>query len=140
MKRVLLDTGVLVALANKRDPDHGLCQAAWKPLRARPVTVEGVLVEAAYLLRGDARGARAAVDIAITAGTEFRPITPGRLGRALDLMDRYRNVPMDLVDALLTAVAEEEEILDIFTLDQRGFGTYRLRGAGAFRILPVAPR
>ena len=51
-------------------------------------------------------------------------------------MAKYRDVPMDLVDALLVAIAEERHIPDVLTLDRRGFGVYRMRGRTAFRIVP----
>ena len=54
---VLLDTGVVVALVNAADPDHDACVAAWTRLRRPVLTVEGVLVEAAHLLREQRGGA-----------------------------------------------------------------------------------
>jgi len=43
---------------------------------------------------------------------------------------------MDLVDAVLVAVAEEHGIREVLTLDRRGFETYRPRGRQRFEILP----
>jgi predicted nucleic acid-binding protein len=43
---------------------------------------------------------------------------------------------MDLVDGLLVAIAEEEQIDRIFTLDRRGFLTFRRRGGRRFHVLP----
>jgi predicted nucleic acid-binding protein len=44
---------------------------------------------------------------------------------------------MDFADASLVAAAEETGIGDIFTLDRRGFSTYRIGRNRAFRIVPA---
>ena len=50
-------------------------------------------------------------------------------------MDRYRDVPMDLADASLVAIAESLNQRQIFTLD-RNFYIYRLWGHQSFEVLP----
>lgn len=50
-------------------------------------------------------------------------------------MDRYRDVPMDLADASLVAIAEVLNQRQIFTLD-RDFYIYRLCGNQSFEIVP----
>ena len=59
-----------------------------------------------------------------------------RLDRASSLMERYRNVPMDFADATLVTLAEEIDGDTVFTLDRRGFETYRIRSRKTFRIVP----
>ncbi len=51
------------------------------------------------------------------------------------LMETYRNVPMDLADAPLVALAEERGFTRIFTLD-RHFQAYRLHGRKRFALIP----
>jgi hypothetical protein len=136
-RQVLLDTGFLVALVNRDDPDHRRCVEAWAPLRAEVVSVDGVLVEAAWLLRKARGGARRAVEIVLTAKVRVEAGTPALYTRALDLMARYHDVPMDLVDALLVATAEHHDIAEVLTLDRRGFGTYRRRGRHPLALLPA---
>lgn len=46
------------------------------------------------------------------------------------LMRKYRDLPMDLADAALVAVAERARITRIFTLDRRDFAVYRLPRLG----------
>ena len=70
------------------------------------------------------------------AATELVPTTRERAQRAVALMDKYDDVPMDFVDALLVTVAEERNVRDVLTLDRRGFETYRANGRERFRILP----
>jgi uncharacterized protein len=137
VKRALLDTGFVVALVNGSDPDHDRCVAVWRELRAALYSVDGVTVEAAHLLGRVRNGAANAVRLIHASGTRLIPTTSERVERALVLMEKYRDVPMDWVDALLVVVAEEERISDVLTLDRRGFDVYRLRGRGRFRILPA---
>ena len=51
------------------------------------------------------------------------------------LMDRYQNVPMDLADASLVAVAETLVDRTVFTLDN-DFRVYRLSNGNALDIVP----
>lgn len=135
-ERALLDTGFVVALVNADDPDHAACVAVWSECRAELHTVEGVLVEAAHLLRRTRGGVSAAAHLLLESQARIAPATTAAIERALALMEKYRDVPMDFVDARLVALAEETGIRDVLTLDRRGFGAYRARGRERFRIAP----
>jgi uncharacterized protein len=52
------------------------------------------------------------------------------------LMQKYRDLPMDLADASLVRLAEERRVRDIFTLDERDFRIYRINGRQSFRLWP----
>jgi uncharacterized protein len=133
----LLDTGFVVALLRADDPDHYRCVEVWKELRGpRLVSVEGIVVESSYLLRRLRGAAQAVTGVVYGAATELVPTTRERAQRAIALMDKYHDVPMDLVDALLVTAAEERNVRDVLTLDRRGFETYRANGRDRFRILP----
>lgn len=47
--------------------------------------------------------------------------------RAFELMERYRDSPMDFADSSLVAAAETLGTHKIFTLDIRDFRVYRIR-------------
>jgi len=130
----LLDTGFVIGLVSARDPDHDRCVEAWRKFRGRLCSVDGVLVESAHVLRKIKGGPAAAVGFVYAARAELVPCTEARANRALELMKRYENVPMDFVDALLVEAAEEYGIRDVLTLDRRGFETYRV-GRERFRIV-----
>ena len=134
--KVLLDTGVVVALVNAADPDHTRCRAVWSRLRASIYTIEGVLVEAAHLLSRAPGGSDAALGLVLDAGARLVAPTAARLTRARALMAKYHDTPMDLADALLVVTAEHERIVDVLTLDRRGFEAYRIAGKRRFRIQP----
>ena len=134
-RRALLDTGFIVALVNASDPDHERCSMAWRDLRAQLISVDGVLVEAAHMLRRVQGGAASIVGLVFGAGTELVPITEQRAARAVALMKKYADVPMDLVDAMLVVIAEERKVRDVLTLDRRGFMSYRA-GRDRFHLIP----
>jgi hypothetical protein len=131
----LLDTGFLVALVNAADPDHAACAEVWRKISGPFITTEGVLVEAAHLLRRQRSGFATAWGLVRSVGTLIRASTTPRLDRAVTLMDTYADVPMDFVDATLVCLAEETGVLDVLTLDARGFGSYRVDGR-RFTIRP----
>jgi predicted nucleic acid-binding protein len=113
-----------------------VCRAVASPQRAdadnRPAFTEAMYLvgeglgwrgqEALWriLRRGDLR-------LAETGGS-----TVDRMER---LMSKYRDVPMDLADASLVAVAEERRLTKVFTLD-RDFRIYRLLGRRSFVMVP----
>ena len=55
--------------------------------------------------------------------------------RTQALMAKYQDMPMDLADASLVAVAETLNLKRIFTLDS-DFHVYRFKGRQAFEIIP----
>ncbi len=50
------------------------------------------------------------------------------------LMGQYRNVPMDLADASLVALAESRGLRSVFTID-RDFYIYRLADGSALQVI-----
>lgn len=51
-----------------------------------------------------------------------------------NLMEKYKDVPMDLADASLVAVAESRNIRSIFTLDS-DFFIYRMADGSVLDVL-----
>ena len=58
------------------------------------------------------------------------------LGRAGELVDRYRDLPLGLVDATVVAASEMLEEPKLATLDQRHFGVVQPRHVTALTLLP----
>jgi predicted nucleic acid-binding protein len=132
----LLDTGPVVALLSQHDAAHGACVAAFEAIRGKLLTSEAVLTEALHLLRRRPEGAQACIEFFLRSGAILVPMTTQRLARCRDRMVRYADTPMDYADASLVTLAEEFGIGRVFTLDQRGFGTYRWRQTRPFTIVP----
>ena len=135
VRDVLLDTGPLIAVLDARDQWHVRCAQAFPELVHRCVTTEGVVAEACHLaLRGGR--AWAPLEFLLAARIPILGVETGGHRRALVLMERFGELPMDYADASLVAASEALDISTVFTLDRRGFATYpRVRGA-RFTLVP----
>ena len=137
MASILLDTGALVALLDRSEKNHGRCAGFFSSFRGNVYTTEPVLTEALYLLGPSARAQRACIEFILQGGATLVPQSAASLARAAELMMKYEDTPMDFADATLVVLAEESGIQEVFTLDARGFQTYRIHGKKLFTILPM---
>jgi len=132
---ILTDAGPLVALVDRGEPDHERCANALAKLRGPMLTTWPAFTEAMYLL-GDASGWQAQEVLwRLQQRGDLVVEMPDRLARAIELMKRYHDLPMDLADATLVALAEERGLGTVFSLD-RDFRVYRLARGKLFRVVP----
>ena len=89
-----------------------------------------------YLLNFSWDAQRALWEILESEALTLAPLTEDDGPRMKALMQKYRDLPMDLADAALLRVAERENISRIFTLDRRHFRAYRAAGIGTLSIIP----
>lgn len=136
MADVLLDTGVWYAILDRRERAHGPCVEALQGVTGRLLSTEAVLTETLWLLEGARAGPRRCAEFVRRGAVILVPTSAQSLTRAVDLMEKYRNVPMDYADATLVTLGEELGLDTVLTLDHRGFGVYRLHGRRPFQILP----
>jgi len=122
---ILIDTGPLVALLNRKDYYHKWCVRQVSQLKPPLYTCEAVLTEAFYLLKGSHQVGRRLNDLLMTGRVELTTNIPDNLLRVCRLMDTYRDVPMAFADACLVCLCEEMDSR-IFTLDG-DFRIYRRR-------------
>jgi len=125
VRGVLVDAGPLVALLDQADPEHEACVATLRTLRDSLITVWPAFTEAMYLLGRSWRGQKALWSRLETQALALAPLDETDAPRMRELMEKYRDLPMDLADAALVRVAERESMTRIFTLDRRHFSIYR---------------
>ena len=89
-----------------------------------------------YLVRRWPRAQAEVLSLVETGALRVLPLGREDLPRVRALMEKYRDLPMDLADAALVRVAERERIKTIFTIDRSDFALYRPLGLGRFRIAP----
>lgn len=135
---LLVDTGALVALLDRGQPDHQACVEVLDRCEGALVSTEAVLTEATHLLGRVRRGRRACLDFFLSGAVALVPSTRASIRRCRDLMDDYVDLPMDFADATLVVLAEELDTDLVFTTDRRDFAVYRIGGRKRFRILPDA--
>jgi predicted nucleic acid-binding protein len=133
---LLLDTGAFVALVDRDESSHVDCVAALESWMGPIVTTEAVLTETLYLVGPQWGAQRTSLEFILRGAFHLVPSSPASLKRVSALMEKYRNVPMDFADATIVALGEELETDWVFTLDRRGFSTYRLGRRKTFQIIP----
>ncbi len=124
MSHVLVDTGPLVALLNRRDRHHRWAREVFDTIEPPLGTCEAVLSETCFLLRRFPGG-----QDAVLALLEHRVIEPvfsmsAEIPALRALMARYASVPMSLADACLVRMSELDGDSVVVTLD-RDFAIYR---------------
>ncbi len=124
-------------MLRRDDRHHQRCVEAIEPFRGLLLSTEAVLTEAMHLLEESPGGQQACLELFIRAAAILVPTTGAGLQRCKSLITQYMNVPMDFADATIVTLAEDTGIRDVFTLDRRGFHTYRIGKRGTFRVLPA---
>ena len=135
---IIVDTGFWLALANKNDEFHQAAKTLFLSLEDEDfITTWPVVTETCYLLQKR---------IGVDAPKSFiRKISTGKLmvfdlkpihcPRIEELMQKYRDLPMDLADASLVILAEELNQGRILSIDYRNFNTYRWKNTEPFENL-----
>ncbi|HEX6036888.1 type II toxin-antitoxin system VapC family toxin [Longimicrobium sp.] len=135
----LTDTGPLVALLDRDDQHYASCMAATDGLGPGPmVTTWPCFTEAMHLLgkHGGHRYQSALWRLYFARHVVIHELSQPEIDRAAGLMEKYSNVPMDLADASLVAVAESHAVRRVFTTDG-DFRIYRLADGSAFEPIPA---
>ena len=133
---VLLDTGVLYALADRDDAWHARCVEYIGGIREPVLTAITVIPEAAYLIRD--RLGRAAEHRLIRSIDDrelhVEDLTEADWARTAELMVKYPDI--GFVDASVVAVAERLRLSSIATTDRRHFAPVRPRHRDSFELRP----
>lgn len=125
---MLTDTGPLVALLDKDDSKYMACLAALGRLPRGPLrTTWPCFTEAMYMLHqvGGYRYQNGLWQWRRDGRLLLLEMTDTDTDRMDTLMKQYHDIPMDLADASLVAVAESRNMRKIFTIDS-DFYIYRL--------------
>lgn len=134
---ILIDTGPLVAFFDASDRYHGFCVDILRDLTDPLLTTWPVITEALFLLNFSWKAQDAFWEFLLRGGLEIRELSEKALVRCRILMEKYRDLPMDLADATLVALGEELKLHRIFTLDHKDFTIYRPLQARRFELLPA---
>jgi predicted nucleic acid-binding protein len=125
-RRVLVDSGPIVALLNRQDRHHDWAKREIGKLYDPLLTCEAVLSEVFFLL-SRIRGGHSLLigllrDGLVLANANFSYADQST--EILRHLERYANVPMSFADACLVRMSETERDCIVFTTD-RDFLTYR---------------
>ena len=133
---VLVDVGPMVAILNRRDRDHEACVNVLKKLRQPLLSTWMPVTQAMYSLDFSVAAQGALLEMIERGALRILDIGNQDLPGIRSLMKKYSDQPMDFADATLVQVARREALYEVFTLDQRDFGVYRLKQDKSFTVFP----
>lgn len=123
-RRVLLDTGPLVAFLNRRDNHHAWARRVLGEIEPPLYTCESVLSEACFLLRHSGAGQHAVLEL-VEKGLVLPVLDSRAEAPALRrLLRRYADLPASLADVGLVRLAELFPDSSVLTTDAH-FHVYR---------------
>lgn len=135
-KRILVDTGPIVAILNPEDSYHQICLEASNGIDGPLYTCWPVITEAAHLLAYSPTAVQRLLSSLEGGFLRLLSLDAPEAKAVGAVMKRYHNIRAQLADAALVYLAAREEIETVFTLDRRDFSIYRTGKGRAFRIIP----
>lgn len=135
---LIVDTGPLVAAADRSDRHHTACVELLETAAGPLVTTAMVIAEAVYLVTRELGGhAESAFHDAIIDGTLIvEPLTGQDWQRIREPVDRYADLPLGGTDASLIAIAERLGGTRVATLDRAHFHIIRPAHCDTFELVP----
>ncbi len=131
MRKILIDSGPLIALFDRDDDYHLAAKKFIQENQHELVTTIASLTETLHLLDFN-RNAQIDFLSWVSAGAvSIEAITANDLYRIKELMLKYADLPMDFADACLVLLAEKLKINEIASVD-RDFDIYRLNRKHTF--------
>ncbi len=124
MTSVVVDTGPLVALLNRRERHHSWVAKVMDTIEPPLFTCDPVLSEACFLLRHIGGGSDGVLEL-VARGlvrSDFHVMAEADSIRTL--MKKFASVPMSLADACLVRMTELDQKSVVLTLDS-DFKIYR---------------
>jgi predicted nucleic acid-binding protein len=116
---IVLDTSGVIALVSPRDRHHGAAVTALKEGPQLTVVPAGILSEIAYMVdRRVAPIATMGFLSGVLSGESMLDCGDADLARIVELMHRYRDLPLGFADACVIACAERNGG-QVLTFDRR---------------------
>ena len=134
MKKVLIDSGPLIALFDSSDRYHRASVEFIKANKFPLVTTLASLTEALHLLDFSRNAQIDFMEWVSRGGVEIHHIQNSDFHRLKALTQKYRDLPMDFADSCLVYLAEKLDINTIATID-RDFTIYRIKGRKKFKMV-----
>ena len=130
---LIADSGFLIALFDAREPHHAAAKAFLQRCAQPLLTVEAVLVEVTFFLRGEQR--RAFLNAVAAGALSVMPVESATHHRLAELSVKYVDMAPDYADLALICLAEGTGLQAILTLDAHDFSLYRINGRKSFELV-----
>ncbi len=134
MKKILIDSGPLIALFDASDMYHSESVNFIKNNKLPLVTTIASITETLHLLDFNRNAQIDFIEWVHRGAVEIQNIENNDFGRIKELTEKYHDLPMDFADSCLVYLAEKMNLNTIATID-RDFSIYRIKGRRKFRII-----
>jgi len=134
MKKILIDSGPLIALFDSSDKYHEKSVDFIKTNKYPLITTLASITETLYLLDFNRNAQIDFLEWVSRGGVEIHNIENNDFKRLKDLTEKYCDLPMDFADSCLVCIAEKCNINTIATID-RDFTIYRIKGKKTFKMI-----
>ena len=136
-RRILIDTGPLVALFDRRDAYYETCREQARSLPGSLLTCLPVITEASYMLnRYDSRLVHLLLRACRDGVYSLLPLDKFDIDQIDTIIARYHDLCFDFADAALMHLAERDGIEQVFTLDRRDVLVFRTSAGKSLSLLP----
>jgi predicted nucleic acid-binding protein len=135
---ILVDTGIIYALADRSDTWHLRARSFVENYKGTLIIPSMVVPEACYLLQThlSPQAETAFVKSIVTRSLRLEQVNEDDMNRAIEVMNRYSDLMIGLVDASLVAVSERLKISAVLTTDRRHFSVIKPEHCPALTLLP----
>ena len=134
MKKILIDSGPLIALFDSSDKYHQEAVNFIKTNKFPLITTLASITETLHLLDFNRNAQIDFLEWVHRGAVEIYNIENSDFGRLKELTEKYRDLPMDFADSCLVYLAEKLDLNTIATID-RDFTIYRIQGRRKFKII-----
>lgn len=135
---IIVDTGVLLAAVSSTDRHHQESARLLAAHAGQLVTPALVVAETAWMIESVVGSSAEAAFVTSAANGELgiEDLSSSDYRRCAELIERYADLGLGLVDASVVAIAERMELIVVATLNRRDFAVVRPRHCPAFELLP----
>ena len=133
MKKILIDSGPLIALFDASDKYHDKAVNFIRTNKYPLVTTIASITETLHLLDFNRNAQIDFLEWINKGAIEIQNIENSDFGRIKELTVKYRDLPMDFADSCLVYLAEKLSHNTIATID-RDFTIYRIKGRKKFKV------
>ena len=134
MKKILIDSGPLIALFDASDKHHYEAKKFIKTNKYPLITTIASITETLHLLDFNRNAQIDFLEWVQRGAVEIYSIENNAFQRIKELTVKYRDLPMDFADSCLVYLAEQLKLNTIATID-RDFTIYRIGRRKKFTVI-----
>lgn len=137
---IVIDTGVLLAVADQDDRWHAASKALLNSYPSSQLILPApVIPETGWMIAAVLGPATEAAFLASVAAGDFTvtDLTANDWQRVADLVEQYADMDLGTVDAAVIAIAERLDVTTLATINPRDFRVVRPAHCEAFELVPT---